>query len=199
MGGEVCVGIKHNGVETIMNAWTNGVGWFLMQPTFRDGGAMYKLYIERAKRTNKWPKSVLVDEINPSEYGVTLIDLDHKDCYSQQGYDTPGQLRLTTPCNSDDTTLLFELVRLGHLTHFTVQQRNPHMDVAKPPTVEVLTAILSKQLVGFVAHLHPLQLNVTWYNKPITGEGDWGGLKYWAEARGWQSKFATPKWPPKEE
>lgn len=95
MGGEVFVGIKRSDCsEQCSLRWTNIMPSFLSDHTFWNEGTSFRDFIEKAKSDNEWPQSKLTLEIEPSEYGVILIDFVNKIIFSRQNYSAPGHLCL---------------------------------------------------------------------------------------------------------
>lgn len=193
MGGEMCVAVKYGGKETITLDWTNCYPDVLFDPEFLNGGEGYKRWLSKALRINKWPKCKLVDIIEPSEYGVLLIDLDHRQAYSQQGYTEPGRLLGNTPLDQRTIDWLGRLVQAKFLSYFRLYNYREPTRIL-PPTDAGLREIIATKNMSYEAHIDPLQLHVTQhYNHRPASAGEWDMAKHWAELFGWKSQFAA--WP----
>lgn len=193
MGGAMCVAVKYQGVETVMEVWTNQFAFFLHQPSFRDGGEMYRTYVGRAKRTNEWPKSILLDAITPSEYGAILVDLDCRQLLSIQGYTDPQRLSFQSVLAEEELSLLDVLTRLGHLFHFIDNRPIPEKPVrVLPGTRDSLADLLTGRMFYFEAYLHPAVFYVEHHNN--MSKGMWEYAQAYAEIHGFKSPFEAVDW-----
>lgn len=96
MGGEVFVGVRRsNGQEQCSLRWTNSMPQWLADPDFLSGGRELTKFLKLAKSTNKWPQSKLVKRIQPSEYGVILVDFQTHEILSRQDYTKVGEFMIT--------------------------------------------------------------------------------------------------------
>jgi len=93
MGGEVFVGVKDmEGREHLSLRWTNGMPSWLGSADFYLSPGTLLDFLSGAKPDNKWPKAVLVDHIEPSEYGVIFVDFPTKSILSRQDYHHPWEV-----------------------------------------------------------------------------------------------------------
>ena len=68
--------------------------WLADPAFFTDAGKLQE-FIDEARPRVKWPQSVKVRTITPSEYGVILIDFPNKKLFSRQGYCGPNWLSVS--------------------------------------------------------------------------------------------------------
>lgn len=95
MGGELFFGMRNEkGEEKLQLRWTNPVPFIMADPTFLTGGKLWhELWNEKHSKKG-WPGTRLVRTIQPSEYGVILVDQMTKKVFSRQDYCTPNMLHL---------------------------------------------------------------------------------------------------------
>jgi hypothetical protein len=134
MGGGIFVGIRYKDKkgtikEVLMSTWTNILPWSFMQPSFLEQGKELNKFINDAKPENEWPKSKLINEIDPDEYGLVLIDFINHTIFSRNDYCEIGCLLIT---HEDPDTLknVFAMIEKGFIGTIT------HYDFKKDPTVK---------------------------------------------------------------
>jgi hypothetical protein len=78
MGGSITVVVRRsNGVEVILDAWTNAIPYYVTEPDFMHEGASFEEYMGFNDK---------IPEINPDSYGVLIIDFVSKHMKNYQDY-----------------------------------------------------------------------------------------------------------------
>ena len=92
MGGELMVGIRdREGKEWLSLRWTNSMHAILANPKFYLDQDYLQEILNMAQPGHTWPKAVPTLRVEPSEYGVILVDFLTKRILSRQDYCTFGK------------------------------------------------------------------------------------------------------------
>lgn len=108
MGGAVLFGVRSKeGQEIITDHWTNT----LKERMWKWGREnLYSELLKVASPENEWPRTKLITEIEPIEYGYVLADCLTGDVLSCQGYTTIDQMEAYGFTSSNDVEEFFEKV-----------------------------------------------------------------------------------------
>ncbi len=190
MGGQICIAIKKDGVESIFDAHTNPVPWLIADPEFRNGGKRYKSYLARASKENQWPMTRTVAHIFNSEYGLVLIDLDCLQVFSRNYYTFPGRI-MASRYDQEGVAIIRKLVRGGDVSHLEYLDDNARFaKAAEATTKELGRLIRTGQMVTGI--LSPLSLLVDHQCRNPNKEDRRYISEVWLVRRGWKSTLGKP-------
>ncbi len=118
MGGEVFVGVRDlNHKEHLALCWTNPMPYWLADVDFYSSPEVLQKFLGMAKSGNTWPDDKPTDRVEPSEYGVILIDFPNRRVFSRQDYTQVGHLLVHgRHINGDDASLVTKLSTRGWIT-----------------------------------------------------------------------------------
>ena len=199
MGGEVCVAVKDpSGREHVSLRWTNPMPLWLADPAFYMEPAKLQEFIDEARPRVKWPKSVKVRTITPSDYGVILIDFPNKRILSRQGYCGTGWLSVWGANGGGDEGpgLAVKLSDMGWIDEVVTVGRARHT-MGPEELVAFITKCRSGEPFDTCARVHfqvPGWINDHNINR---AHDCWPEVTDWLKANGWTA--AARNYPPERD
>lgn len=186
MGGEVFVGVRRsNGKEHLSLRWTNAMPYYFLEPEFFNEGEVLEEFIARATPKNEWPKAKTVKSIQPSEYGVILIDFQTKEVLSRQDYCCPDEY-LLMPTDMDvveahkKIVALYELGLVNRISMGVLGNR-------EMPKSQLRGFLEGTKLSaeGYRIHVKPGELRV--HHASVRARDCWKLIRAWVQEAGWTS------------
>ena len=124
MGGAIGFCVRHtmdgDPKEVCLDRWTNDFPWRMMSKSFLEQGDDLREFVNEGKPRAKWPHTKLLSKVTRSEYGIVLVDMPTKSCYSANDYTTPGQLIISTASSAyiDEMKNVVDLAKDGLIEKF---------------------------------------------------------------------------------
>jgi len=168
MGGELLLGLRdRRGQVKLQLRWTNPMPFMIAHPTFLTGGALWNKIWNEKSSTKGWPRTVNVKTVQPSEYGVILIDLKDKIVFSRQDYCTPNMLHLQGTIDPEMAEVCLSKKESCTLTTMTRNRSDLRSYYIKPPK-KLERAFWDTMLYGFESdnYVHsPAYFQLKWRMK----------------------------------
>ena len=212
MGGELFFGMRdEQGYEKLQLRWTNPIPFIMADPTFLTGGKLWRELWNEKHSKKGWPETRIVRTIQPSEYGVVLVDrMTHK-VFSRQDYCTPNMLHLQGVIDPEMCQAAVSKLHNSMYSHrLTVMNKRRRGPLYVRPSKRLEKAFWKAMLEGFGCNSYvelPAYFQLRWFskdfsfnfgkpNRPNRARYCWNDVTSFVGVNGWSSPVAKVK-PPK--
>lgn len=190
----ICVAIKHESLQRVVQMHAKTLAWELLQPDFRSGGSRLDKLLRRIKPDDEWPRMSRLKLIMPAEDGVVLLDLDRGRAVGVAPRCGAIVHTIKDPITKAELDLLRQLMPRKHLSHYRwVGDIGDDVRRCLRPTEQSLTDLISAPGYEFGVHVHPAEFELDVCVQKL-GWATWIALQSVAQSLGFVLPFAEVKW-----